>query len=85
MLFVMEGRNKETQFERFTNPERYVYTKHGSKNRNGGFYQLDVENKNVEIYKNTTDGKHCLVSLLDLYLISFQNLPKLKIHFIVDR
>ena len=29
-------------------------------NRNGGFYQLDVENKNkyVEIYKNTTDGKH---------------------------
>ena len=35
--------------------------------------ELDIENKNVEIYKNTTDGKHCLVCLLDLY---FSKLPQ---------
>ena len=64
---------KISQFERFNNPERYVYSEHGSKNRNGGFYQLDIENKNVEIYKNTTDSKRCLVSLLDLY---FSKLPQ---------
>ena len=29
--------------------------------------------KNVEIYKNTTDSKCCLVSLLDLY---FSKLPQ---------
>ena len=55
---------KISQFERFNNPERYVYSKYGSKNRNGGFYQLDIENKNVEIHKNTTVihkafGKKC--------------------------
>ena len=33
-----EQRNlKPTQFTRHHNPERYVYTEHGSKNRNGGF------------------------------------------------
>ena len=69
----MEGRNKRIQFERFNNPERYVYTEHRSRNRNGGFYQLDTENKNVEIYKNITDSKRCLVSLLDLY---FSKLPQ---------
>lgn len=59
---------KPSQFTRLYNPERYEYIEHGSKNRNGGFYQLDVENKNVSIFKNDGAGKRCLVNLLDLYL-----------------
>ena len=58
---------KILQFVRYTNPERYVYNEHGSKNRNGGFNQLTVQNKNVEIHKNHSDKKQCLVSLLDRY------------------
>ena len=50
------------------NPDRYVYTKHGSKNRNGGFYQLHAENKVVLIFKNPEAGCTCLVLLLDLYI-----------------
>ena len=34
-----------SQFTRLHNPERYEYAEHGSRNRNGGFYQLQVENK----------------------------------------
>ena len=45
-----------------------MYTEHGSKYRNGGFYQLHVNNKRVEILKNPEAGRRCLVSLLDLYL-----------------
>lgn len=60
---------KPSQFARCVDPDRYVYTEHGSKNRNGGFYQLHVDNKRVEILKNPEAGRHrCLVSLLDLYL-----------------
>ena len=45
-----EQRNlKLSQFTRLHNPERYMYTEHGSKNRNGGFYQLHVENKLIVI------------------------------------
>ena len=41
-----EERNlKPSQFTRLRNPEKYVYTEHGSKNRNGGFFQLHVDNK----------------------------------------
>ena len=46
----------------------YVYSEHGSKNHNGGFFQLDVENKNVSIFKNEEAGERCLVILLDMYL-----------------
>ena len=45
-----------------------MYTEHGSKNRNGGFYQLGVENKCVPIYRNREAGERCLVYLLDLYI-----------------
>ena len=64
---------KPSQFQRFTNPDRYIYTEHGSKNRNGGFYQLHVENKSVSIFKNDSAGERCLVTLLDSYL---QKLPQ---------
>ena len=65
-----EQRNlKLSQFTRCSDPEEhYVYTEHGSKNRNGGFYQLGVENKRVPIYRNKDVGERCLVSLLDLYI-----------------
>ena len=64
-----EQRNlKPSQFTRLKNPEQYVYTEHGSKNRNGGFFQLHVDNKSVEIHKNKDAGERCLVYLLDLYL-----------------
>ena len=56
---------KLSQFTRLHNPERYIYTENGSKNRNGGFYQLHIENKVVPIFKNPGAGCRCLVSLLD--------------------
>lgn len=59
---------KPSQFKRYYDPDRYLYSEHGSKNRNGGFFQLDVENKNVTIYRSESNGERCLVSLLDLYL-----------------
>ena len=52
----------------YTNPDRYVYSKHGSKNLNSGFFQLDVENKDVSIFKNEEAGEQCLVILLDMYM-----------------
>ena len=67
---------KLSQFTRLHNPERYIYTEHGSKNRNGGFYQLHIENKVVPIFKNQEAGCRCLVSLLDLYI---DKLPRSKI------
>ena len=64
-----EQRNlKPSQFKQQTNPDTYLYTEHGSKNHNGGFYQLDMPNKTVSIYKNVSVGERCLVTLLDLYL-----------------
>ena len=59
---------KLSQFVRCSNPDRYVYTEHGSKNRNGGFYQLHVDNKTVQILRNSEAGKRCLFSLLELYM-----------------
>ena len=38
---------KISQFQQLNDPECYVYTEHGSKNRNGGFFQLHVDNKEV--------------------------------------
>ena len=65
---------KILQFARFNNPEQYVCLLWAwLKNRNGGFYQLSVEDKCVEIQKNPNDPKHCLGLLLDFY---FTKLPK---------
>ena len=64
-----EQRNlKLSQFTRLHNPERYVYMEHDSKNQNGGFYQLHVENKLVPTFKNPEAGCRCLILLLDLYI-----------------
>lgn len=40
------------------------------KNRNGGLFQLHVDNKEVLIFKNPSEVQRCLVSLLDMYLSS---------------
>ena len=38
------------------------------KNRNGGFYQLGIDNKCVPIYQNEQAGERCVFSLLDKYI-----------------
>ena len=65
-----EQRNlKLSQFTHSSDPEEhYVYTEYGSKNRNGGFYQLGVENKCVPIYRNREAGERCLVYLLSQFI-----------------
>ena len=62
---------KPSQFQRLTNPDRYIYIEHGSKNRNGGFYQLHVENKSVSIFKN--DSCELLEHLKCLFLMSLKS------------
>ena len=59
---------KISQFQRYDDPDCYIYSEHGSNNRNGGFFQLPVENKNVKIFKNSEAGQRCVVYLLDLYI-----------------
>ena len=59
-------------------------TKHGSKNRNGGFHQLHVDNKEVSIFKNPSAGQRCLLSLLDLYLSKIPEKAKKLIVSTVD-
>lgn len=46
----------------------YEYHKFGSKNRQGGFNNLNVENKVVRQFENTTESGICHVKILDKYL-----------------
>ena len=64
---------KPSQFVRSQQPDRYVYTEHGSKNRSGGLGQLNVENKQVTGYATPDNQPRCIVFLLDKY---FLKLPK---------
>ena len=64
---------KPSQFKRYYDPDRYLCSEHGSKNCTGGFFQLDVENKNVTIHRSESSGERCLETLLDLY---FSKLPQ---------
>lgn len=57
-----------SQFKRLENPDCYVYTEHGSKNRSGGLAQLKVDNKSVPCYSVPDKVPKCLVFLLDFYL-----------------
>ena len=52
---------KPSQFAHLYDPDRYVYTENGSKNRNGGFYQLGIDNKSVPIFENVDAGERCTV------------------------
>ena len=62
-----------SQIVRQTNPDHYVYTEAGSKNKKGTFMEMHVPNKVVPIYSCPAAGKRCHVHLLDLYL---SKLPK---------
>ena len=59
---------KQSQFIRCSNPEKYIYYEHGSKNRSGGLQQLHLQNKSVPCLAIPENRPRCLVYLLDLYL-----------------
>ena len=76
--FCLRGRDEQrllriSQVQRYTNPDRYVYTEGASKNRCGGIAQLRVANKVVPIVAVPEVGSKCHVKVLDEYL---HRLPK---------
>ena len=46
----------------------YSYTEFGSKNRQGGLSSLNLQNKVIRQYENTTGSEACHVKILDRYL-----------------
>lgn len=69
-----EQRNrKSSQFVHAEEPNRYIYTEHGSKNRSGGLAKLNIANKQVVGYATPNKKPRCIVFLLDLYM---SKLPK---------
>ena len=72
-----EHRNlKLSQLQKNVSPAgavRYTYTENASKNRSGGFNQLNVENKIVHQYQDLSLGARCHVAPLDMY---FSKLPE---------
>ena len=59
---------KPSQFSWCTDPDRFVYVEHGSKNQSGSLKQIHVENKVVPVYCNPAAGERDLAWLLDFYL-----------------
>ena len=47
---------------------RFTYTENRSKNRCGGFNQLDIENKVVKQFQDLRAGDRCHTYLLHLYI-----------------
>ena len=79
--FCLRGRDEHrnlriTQFRRFYNPHKYMYTENASKNRQGGLKQLRVENKSVSILATPEAGNKCHVHILDLYLSKLPPIAK---------
>ena len=68
----MEHRSlKLSQVKRNISPQgkiRYTYTENCSKNRAGGFNQLNVPNIVVHQYQDASAGEHCHVYILDTYI-----------------
>ena len=66
---------KPSQFEHGYNPDRYTYTKNGSKNHRGGFGSLHDSNKVVTVYSTLVgisgDPLRDVVYLLDYYFSKF--------------
>ena len=56
----------------------YIYTEFGSKNRQGGFATLNLENKVVRQYQNLSGSGACHVELLDKYLSKLPSKAKEK-------
>ncbi len=71
--FCLRGRQEHrslrlSQLKRYHNPDKYVYTKNASKNRQGGLRQLKVENKVVPILATPLAGHQYHVQILDRYI-----------------
>ena len=62
-----------SQIVREHNPDHYLYTEAGSKNKKGTFPERHIPNKIVPIYAVAEAGEKCHVRILDLYL---SKLPK---------
>ena len=62
-----------SQLVREYNPDRYVYTEAGSKNKKGTFMEMHIQNKVVPICSSPQVGERCHVHVLDFYL---SKLPK---------
>ncbi len=82
-LFCLRGREehralKASQLKRLQDPDRYVYTEHGSKNRSGGLSHMKVKNKVVPVIANPANGDRCLVRILDFYLAKLPDQATLK-------
>ena len=78
-----EHRNlKLSQLKRFNNPDKYVYTENGSKNRSGCLNERSVVNKQVPIFACSEANKErCHVHLLDLYISRMPQKAKDLDHF----
>ena len=71
MNFILRNGEEHRDLKRNSSPDgrvRYTYTENTSKNRSGGFNQLDVPHKVVHQYEDPRAGPRCHVFLLDLYL-----------------
>ena len=59
---------KESKIVDGTERKCYVYSEHGSKNRQGGFNSLNLSNKVVCQYECLSESVRCHVKILDEYL-----------------
>ena len=69
-MFSLSGGQelKLSQVVRHDNPDRYEYTEHVSKTRNGTFKKLHVQSKVVSLYRCLEAGNRYYVCVLDLYI-----------------
>ena len=59
---------KFSQVARHRNPDRYEYTEHVSKMRNGTFKNVHVNNKVVSLLPSPEARSQCRLHVLDLYI-----------------
>ena len=57
-----------SQIVRKSDPDRYLYIEHGSKNRNGGIKDYKLESKCVTIVATNEGGNRNHIFILDTYL-----------------
>ena len=69
-----------SHFQRLDKPDRYVYQERVSKNKPGGFKQLQMEHKVVSIVANQSAGDRCPVFVLDLYISKLPDKAKCIVH-----
>lgn len=70
----LEHRNLSvSQLKRLTDPDRYLYLEHSSKNRPGGVDQVKLDHKSVTIVANSSVSERCPVFILDKYISKLPN------------